>query len=804
MKFTGQNSKRLFIAMIIILLVGISIRYGSIELAGVSIEEKDYYKDASGQNYMYDMDSYYNYRLSRNLLENGHIYESIKYNQAWDKLSYYPPGVPFDYPPLISYISVLFYDIINFFHPVELISVCYWIPMFIGPLAGIILLLFVYRIRSDSQGIWGGMAGGLLLVTSPFYFMRTVPGFFDTDMFIILFSLLTSWLLWESLKSSKTSHQILLIIMASISILLFSLAWTGWQLFYFIILISGVIFFIMGPKNGYFTISIKNNGIKRDPAKNKFDFRIIYLIIGFLVLSMILIITLNHPNNLFKIINGPLTALKLGSTQIWGSWPDVYNSITELQSPSILDIIIGIGPFLLILGLIGLLITARNLFKKIPSDDLKSIDYGVGWDYGGHKPHDNTYTLPLAPMKFLNILILIWVLTAIITLNKGIRFELLLIGPLSILAGLLFSKWPIYLDKLVSKSKFNNFLTGKKYLNKTGIKMLLLNLFFLILIISPSLIIVESGTHSLIPRANDDFWDSALWIKDNTSQDTVIITDWIHGHFFAAIAQRPVNFDGRLAYIETIPDRSETYKNSGRDTRIPHVYRHYWQNKALVTSNHSLSQGILRMISTSGDQAYLSLESYNHNQSLSVKILEDILGLNKKEALNLLIEKYGVDNFTALKIISFTHPSKINPYIMTTSDNYITKGYWNLYYGSWDFDKENSNVYPYSYGQILENKNGLIKTDDNTIINIKTRNATWNGENPGSLIVINDNDVSTTVIDEDSSFNIYLLLNKSQTVVLNKKYEKSVFVDLVLKNNGSGYYELAYNKGSLYLWREKL
>jgi dolichyl-diphosphooligosaccharide--protein glycosyltransferase len=187
-----------------------------------------------------------------------------------------------------------------------------------------------------------------------------------------------------------------------------------------------------------------------------------------------------------------------------------------------------------------------------------------------------------------------------------------------------------------------------------------------------------------------------------------------------------------------------------------------------------------------------------------VKILEDILGLNKKEALNVLIKKYGVDNFTALKIISFTHPSKINPYIMTTSDNYITKGYWNLYYGSWDFDKENSNVYPYSYGQILENKNGLIKTDDNTIINIKTRNATWNGENPGSLIVINDNDVSTTVIDEYSDFNIYLLLNKSQTVVLNKKYEKSVFVDLVLKNNGSGYYELAYNKGSLYLWKEKL
>lgn len=56
MKFTGQNSKKLFLAIIIILLVGISIRYVSIDLAGVSIEEKDYYKDASGQNYMYDMD----------------------------------------------------------------------------------------------------------------------------------------------------------------------------------------------------------------------------------------------------------------------------------------------------------------------------------------------------------------------------------------------------------------------------------------------------------------------------------------------------------------------------------------------------------------------------------------------------------------------------------------------------------------------------------------------------------------------------------------------------------------------------
>src|SRR4030066_165320 len=109
----------------------------------MSVSDKEFYQDQNGLPYMYDCDSYYNYRLTKNFLDHGYLGDTKINDIEWDVHSYYPPGVPMEYPPLIVYITAYVYKFINLFTYVSLIKVCFWIPMFIGPLAGIIVYFFI-------------------------------------------------------------------------------------------------------------------------------------------------------------------------------------------------------------------------------------------------------------------------------------------------------------------------------------------------------------------------------------------------------------------------------------------------------------------------------------------------------------------------------------------------------------------------------------------------------------------------------------------------------------------------------------
>jgi dolichyl-diphosphooligosaccharide--protein glycosyltransferase len=81
--------------------------------------------------------------------------------------------------------------------------VCFWLPAFIAPLAGIIAYFFVGRFTNQ----YGAVAAGIITVTIPFYFFRTVPGWFDTDMFNLIFPFLIVWFLFEAYDSINKSTQ---------------------------------------------------------------------------------------------------------------------------------------------------------------------------------------------------------------------------------------------------------------------------------------------------------------------------------------------------------------------------------------------------------------------------------------------------------------------------------------------------------------------------------------------------------------------------------------------------------------------
>jgi len=726
------------IAICLILTIAIFFRLESINLIGIPDNEKSFYQDENGLPYMYEMDSYYNYRLTRNFLDHGYMGDELVNGIEWDLHSYYPPGVPMDYPPLIIYLTSFFYKIINFFANTPLLVVSFWMPLFIGPLAGVAIYFFVKRFSNDVAGL----TAGILAVIAPIYLLRTVPGWFDTDMFNLIFPILITWFFMEAVHNDNFKIKTLFTIISSFSLFIFAIAWNGWQYIFYLIA-------------GYTLIYIIWAKFKGKKVKNCFK---VFLI--FLSSSFILILTFSGFITILKPIYGLIDINKLiGVGKPWSPWPDLYVAVSELQVPSVNEIISDIGLMLLALGFLGIILIFRFMIIK----QLKSIYlYGVS--------------------KFFYLFLIAWLVIGFLSLLKGARFIILLIPPLAISSGIAVSILLKYLE---------NFIKDKKLIRA-------LSLILIFILIIPQFLVAQDSLNLLKPAVNDDLWNSAQWIKANTTIDTFIITDWSYGHFYSAIAERSVSFDGRSAYIETLPIRKFYGDNLTFNGKIPSTSREYWISHAFSTTNETLSAGIFRMLAYSGDYAYLTLDKYTENTTRSVEILNNILGVNRTSAQEIL-NRYGFNKKQVIEILDYTHPQNEKPFVVITNDRMVNTGRWDLYFGEWDFNKELGGNYTYTVG--VTSLNGtVINSANNVTINIENGKVTWKNREPYCFIQIIDNNVDKRYINPNSDFCVILLGDIDKTVVLDKKFENSLLIRLVLEKKDTNCFDSIYKNKKIVVW----
>lgn len=723
------------VIIITIFLLGFLLRLESLDLSGIPANEKSFYESDHGLPYMYDMDSYYNLRLTQNYLDHGYIGDTKINGVEWDLHSYYPPGVPMDYPPLIVYLTAFLYKFINLFSTVPLIITSFWLPAIIGPLAGVITFLFVRRFTNN----YGAAAAGVLAVTAPFYFMRTVPGFFDTDMFNIIFPILIVWCFIEGVQSEKTNNQILFTVLSAFFMFLFSLAWNGWQYMFYIIIISSILWLIL----------LRLRGEKITPFLKQISI--------FVILSLLLTGIFSGYLNILKLALGPLEAVKLVVSQnTWVPWPNVYILVSELQQPALIDLLVGLGPVLLGLGIFGIISILIRLKKK---------KEGYKFQY-----------------LFIYLFLLIWTIAGLFTLLEGIRFFLLLIPPLTVISGLLVG---------VVTDSFNS-------LNQKNIKTAL-SILLVILIAIPSIIVIQDNLSNLNPRMNDDMWNAGIWINNNTNNNTVIVSSWVYGHFFTAIADRPVVTDGRLGYIETMSirnyDTSYTYKN-----RSPNTAREYWIDKALSIDNETLSTGILRMLSTSGDTGFLTLDQYTKNTTKTVEVLNNILGVDNETAYNILTARYGLDSQEAKDVLNYTHTTNPKPAVLVTYDDMINYGYWIFDFGEWNFNNSTGGNFTYSFGTIKQDNNTLT-SDDGLKMDLDTKQVTWNNLIPFCVITVNNGTIQKQYLDNNSNICVVLLLDRNQSVIIDKRFENSTFTKLVLEKINQTSFKALYQNNDVIVWQ---
>lgn len=732
--------------VVFIFALGLIVRFDSIYLFDTPSDNKSYYQDADGLPYMFEIDSYYNYRLTENLIEHGYLGDIRINGTEWDLHSYYPPGVPLDYPPMITYLAAFIYYLINLFSTVPLLNVVFWISIFIAPISGVVAYFLVSRFTND----YGALAAGIFVVTAPMYALRTVAGWFDTDIFIIFLPLLVTLFLFLAVEKRNNLHEgIFYALLTAITMFIFSLAWNGYQyIFYFVSIFLAI--YIMYCK-------IKGREIRK----------LFYIFIVFLSVTLLLIFLFSGFINIYKLFAGPLELIKITNNP-WMPWPDVYTTVSELNKPSIVEIISNIG-ITFFAGVLGLFWMFRILINKNMKNKLLRK---MNW--------------------FFYLYLLLWSLIGIISLFKGNRFVMLLIPPLAINAGIFIGIVVEYLYLLQDSQKFAIFRKKRNLIP-------LLAILIVICVSIPALYSVHQSVSSLKPIVNDDLWDVSAWINNYTSNDTVIISQWSYGHLFTAIADRSVVFDGRMGYIETLPNRINN-NDYPFGSKSPAVYREYWINKAFTTDNESLSKGIFTMLASSGDLAYLTLNNYTNNTTESVEILNNILGLDKSSANQTLTNKYNLSQEKANAVLKYTHPNKSNPYVLVTSDGFLGIGQGIFEYGEWDFNENHGYNYTY-FWNYFNTTNGIINNTDGLYYDTVTGKITWNNKTPYKLITITKGNKSERLVDNNSDFNIYLIMDEEKVVIMDKRFEKSLFTKLIIEKSNDTNFKMSYRRNNVIVWQ---
>ena len=89
----------------------------------------------------------------------------------------------------------------------------------------------------------GAIVAGVIAGAAPAYFSHTYGGFFDTDMFNVLFPLMTVLFLTESIYAKKPLFKAVYAAISAIFLALFSLTWGGYAYMVLLTFVSLILYF---------------------------------------------------------------------------------------------------------------------------------------------------------------------------------------------------------------------------------------------------------------------------------------------------------------------------------------------------------------------------------------------------------------------------------------------------------------------------------------------------------------------------------------------------------------------------------
>ena len=357
----------------------------------------------------------------------------------------------------------------------------------------------------------------------------------------------------------------------------------------------------------------------------------------------------------------------------------------------------------------------------------------------------------------------------------------LMIGSIVFVALVVISGVFIYLRKSIKDSD-------------VSLKKALVVVLITLALVSPTVCGAYQTTALTVPGSSDPIWNAMDYVKENTTNDTVIISWWDFGYLFQIASDHPTSFDGG--------------SQSGD--------RAYWVGKALTTSDFAQSKGILQMFGTTGSNASELLCNYTGSNVTAVDALDKTLGMSREDAKSTLVKDYNLTESQASAVVKQSHPSNPNNVAFVLSSDMIQKAGWWSYFGSWNFDTLDSINYQYyvapNYVTIKPNSEGSITivNESNVLYNAEVKRgsngtnqttaqmtAVWanNGSkvnlngtdyNPlkaSNLVAIEDGYLTVNkTLDKTGNYTLYLLSSGDEytAILMDNELKDSVFTRLFL------------------------
>lgn len=417
-------------------------------------------------------DPIFQYRYTWYFANWGHL-------PVWDELTYYA-GRAVNFPPLMHYITAIFYWIFKGFGTLKTIAA------YSAAIYGAAIIVPAFLFARELSNKYGGLLAAVLVGTAPQILSRTFGSSYDTDQIALFFILLTLYLGVYALRK-KTIFSFC---MALVGFSMFMLAWDVYFYTYFIILGSVIIYFIL---------ELARKGSFEDKLKSSFkEFKSkISILIGFFVGIFVTGLILQRD------VLSSLIGL-FGFATKPEAWI-VNISIAELQLVNLFEI----GTWILSMGrfAIGDSIIDNLVFLCF----ISLIGFGLFMSF-------KKATL------FKNSVILSTLLLSFYTISRGIRFTEFSSAIFAVLIAVGFGYFVDY-------AKRNHFL--KSFSLGLGLLISLLG-------ISVSLYMSQG----LGPDMSSNWDGAWNFLKTQTPEMSLVGTWWDPGHMVTGLAERRVIGDG--------------------------------------------------------------------------------------------------------------------------------------------------------------------------------------------------------------------------------------------------------------------
>ena len=490
------KNNKLIDVLLVVLAIGLLLFIHHYALEEKDYENYVYYINEEGLPHMFDMDSYYYARKTREFV-NGTETKLITTRSQDDLQTNLSDRDDSRYTLLLSKIVSIIYKIVNVFKHVSLYKVIIYSSGILSTLVAIPTYIFIRR-RTNRVG---GFFSAVLAGTAVAYFSHWAYGCFDTDVLLYTIPVIYICSFMETLIEKENKKRIMWMIISSIAFILLMCTWDVFGVYYFLTVGSTILLFIISLFKEKFKFK---NIIKLPEVKYSFLCVIIYTMLSLIVTKGIDI----------SILRDILSVVKpKGFSNM--NYPNPGKYTSELMKIDFISFKVGSNPFEASSGYLvnrlGGLFIVIVFFAGLLTLGYKTYKY--------FKTKDEN----LRSEYVIAIILIIWAIGGLLSTRMGIRFVKMAVIPVNFIAA-------------YAIGSFYNLINVKHL----GLSALFLSLALLITPCLGAQDIANTMPHS----ANDALEETANYIKQNTKEDAVIVSWWDYGYFFEYQSERRALADG--------------------------------------------------------------------------------------------------------------------------------------------------------------------------------------------------------------------------------------------------------------------